>query len=72
MAIYYARGKIDIDPNTLVKIGDWEIDQFGMGQEAEIYELKNEKGIKVQVGICETPRGWNLWLLNPNGITLWV
>jgi len=70
--IYYARGKTDLKIDELKKIGCWNIDQFGSGQEAEIYEFKNEKDENVQVGVSNTPRGWNLWLLAKNGVTLRV
>lgn len=71
-AVYYARGKVDLEINELRKLKNQIIDQFGFSQEAEVYEFENEKGEDIQVGVCETPRGWNLWLISKNGVTMRV
>ena len=67
MGIYYAGSKQSVD--SLKKLEDRTMDQFGYTFNVEVFEVINVHGSPGYLGVEKYRDGFALWLITPEGIS---
>lgn len=69
MGCYYATGKFE-RASDLNRIEGEDVEQFGLGLDAELYEMTNSRGMKCKIGVSSCRDGFDLWLIIDGGMAI--